>query len=52
MAKLVDKMNDLMRSDRHVTMQMMAVILGDIVGTVSTIPHDRLVFGKDVHSVG
>lgn len=45
-AELIDKVTDRMKSDRHVVMQMLEVIVGASVGSVWLIVHDRLVCWK------
>ena len=45
-AELIDKVNDLVRSDWRVTMRMLAVMVGASVGIVGTIVHDRLGYRK------
>ncbi|GFV57064.1 uncharacterized protein TNCV_2931871 [Trichonephila clavipes] len=44
---LIDKVNDLERSDRRVTLRMLALKVDVSYGTVWTIVHDRLRFGKE-----
>ncbi|XP_035214050.1 protein GVQW3-like [Stegodyphus dumicola] len=43
---LIDKVNDQMRSDRRVTLRMLAVKVDVSYGTVWTIVHDRLRYLK------
>ncbi|GFS36987.1 HTH_48 domain-containing protein [Trichonephila inaurata madagascariensis] len=44
---LIDKVDDLVRSDRHVTLRMLALKVDVSYGIVWTIIHDRLRFRKD-----
>ncbi|XP_037560729.1 uncharacterized protein LOC119438774 [Dermacentor silvarum] len=45
-ANLIDKVDDLVRSDRRVTLRMLTVKVDVSVGTVWTIVHDRLRYRK------
>ncbi|GFY62210.1 HTH_48 domain-containing protein [Trichonephila inaurata madagascariensis] len=47
---LIDKVNDLVRSDRLVTLRMMALKVDVSYGTVWTIVHDRLRFRKHIQN--
>ncbi|KAH7949075.1 hypothetical protein HPB49_004954 [Dermacentor silvarum] len=46
MADLIDKVDDLVRSDRRVTLGMLAMKVDVSAGTVWTIVHDRLHYRK------
>ncbi|KAF8791822.1 Protein GVQW3 like protein [Argiope bruennichi] len=45
-ADLINKMDDLVRSDRRVILRMLAVKVDVSVGTVWTIIHDRFLYRK------
>ncbi|KAF8791752.1 UNC93-like protein like [Argiope bruennichi] len=45
-ADLIDKVDDLVRSDQNVTLRMLAVKVDVSIGTVWTIVHDRLRYRK------